>query len=194
MCSDKVIVASSLINREWLKQGRCSKASWVAPTWERDIPLSRVPFYSAVWAVGLQPTTGLSCSGLSSKGWFRLCVAGGREWSSVRWSRPRTMMGGTPVALPLYGIQFPIRAIRFSCAQLRWNVRCKHSSYFCILFENTRPYYNKIGFPIKCFGYRKVKTRHVYLWRGLTRYLWFQRILKTLIVQLSVFSHAGFPD
>ena len=49
-------------------------------------------------------------------------------------------------------------------------------------------------FDKKCFGYRKVKTRHVYLWRGITRYLWFQRVLKTLIIQLSVFSHAGFPD
>ncbi len=63
-----------------------------------------------------------------------------------------TVMGGTPVALPLYGIQTPISAIHFSCAQLCWNVRCKHSNYFCILLENPRPYYNIIGFPIKCFG------------------------------------------
>ena len=40
----KVIAASSLINREWLKQGRCSKASWVAPIGEQDLPLSRGPF------------------------------------------------------------------------------------------------------------------------------------------------------
>ena len=26
-------------------------------------------------------------------------------------------------------------------------------------------------FDKKCFSYRKVMTRHVYLWRGLTRYL-----------------------
>ena len=40
----KVIAASSLINREWLKQGRCSKASWVAPIGEQDTSLSRSPF------------------------------------------------------------------------------------------------------------------------------------------------------
>ena len=27
------------------------------------------------------------------------------------------------------------------------------------------------GFDKKCFVYRKVKIQHVYLWRGLTRYL-----------------------
>ena len=149
----KVIVTSSLINREWLKQGRCSKASWVAPTESKIDPCLEVPFLFirlSVWLVA--PTTGLSCSGLSSKGWFRLCVAGERAYSSVRWSRPRTVTGGTPVALPLYGIQTPISAVRISCAQLCWNVRCKHFSYFCILFENPRPYYNTIGFPIKCFS------------------------------------------
>ena len=121
--------------------------------WEQDRSLSRGPFSFirlSVWLV--VPTTGLSCSGLSSKGWFRLCVAGERAYSSVRWSRPRTVTGGTPVALPLYGIQTPISAVRISCAQLCWNVRCKHFSYFCILLENPRPYYNITGFPIKCFS------------------------------------------
>ena len=42
-------------------------------------------------------------------------------------------------------------------------------------------YFNK-----KCFSYRKVKTRHVYLWRGLTRCFVFQRTFETLIIQLSV--------
>ena len=45
LCSLKVIAASSLINREWLKQGRCSKARWVMPKQDKDIPLSRCPFY-----------------------------------------------------------------------------------------------------------------------------------------------------
>ena len=30
---------------------------------------------------------------------------------------------------------------------------------------------------IKCFSYRKVKTRHVYLWRGLTRCFCFKGFL-----------------
>ena len=34
----------SLINREWLKQGRCSKVRWVMPKQDKDIPLSRCPF------------------------------------------------------------------------------------------------------------------------------------------------------
>ena len=44
MCPIKVIAASSLINREWLKQGRCSKVRWVMPKQDKDIPLSRCPF------------------------------------------------------------------------------------------------------------------------------------------------------
>ena len=73
----KVIAASSLINREWLKQGRCSKASWVAPTGERDTSLSRCPFlFRLCGQLDLQPTAGWSCSGLFSKEWSRSCVAG----------------------------------------------------------------------------------------------------------------------
>ena len=40
----KVIVTSSLINREWLKHGRCNKVRWVMPKQDKDIPLSRCPF------------------------------------------------------------------------------------------------------------------------------------------------------
>ena len=150
-CPIKVIVTSSLINRKWRKQGRCSKASWVAPTGEQDLLLSRGPFIFRLCGSWWRPICGWSCSELFSKERVRLCVAGEWEYSSVRWSRPRTVTGGTPVALPLYGIQNPISAVRISCAQLCWNVRCKHSSYFCILFENPRHYYNIIGFPIKCW-------------------------------------------
>ena len=75
----KVIAASSLINREWLKQGRCSKVRWVMPKQDKVYPCLDVPFYSAVCAVGLQPTAGLSCSELFSKEWFRPCVVGGRK-------------------------------------------------------------------------------------------------------------------
>ena len=42
----------------------------------------------------------------------------------------------------------------------------------------------------KCFGYRKVKTRHVYLWRGLTRCFCFQKDFWNFNNQWSViFSH-----
>ena len=40
----KVIVASSLINQEWLKQGRCSKARWVMPKQDKIFPCLDVPF------------------------------------------------------------------------------------------------------------------------------------------------------
>ena len=65
-------------------------------------------------------------------------------------------MGGTPVALPLYGIQFPISDNGLDCithfvaSMLEFNnVTISAISY---LFENPRPYYNTIEFPIKCFG------------------------------------------
>ena len=51
VCPIKVIVASSLINREWLKQGRCSKAKWVRPKYDEIYPCLEVPLYSAVWVV-----------------------------------------------------------------------------------------------------------------------------------------------
>ena len=76
----KVIAASSLINREWLKQGRCSKASWVAPTGERDRSLSRSPFIFGCVGSWLQTTAALSCSELFSKEWVRPCVAGELGW------------------------------------------------------------------------------------------------------------------
>ena len=46
------------------------------PKQDKDIPLSRCPLFSAVWAVGHDNCRGLSCSGLFSKEWFRPCVAG----------------------------------------------------------------------------------------------------------------------
>ena len=41
----KVIAASSLINREWLKQGRCSKVRWVMPKQDKIFPCLDIPFY-----------------------------------------------------------------------------------------------------------------------------------------------------
>ena len=57
-------------------QGICSKASWVAPTGEKDLPLSRGPFIFGCVAVGDGQSAGWSCSELFSKEWFRPCVAG----------------------------------------------------------------------------------------------------------------------
>ena len=82
--------------------------------WEQDRSLSRGPFSFirlSVWLVA--PTTGLSCSELSSKGWFRLCVAGERAYSSVLWSRPRTVTGGTPVPSHSLEIHSPYVPVRF---------------------------------------------------------------------------------
>ena len=110
----KVIAASSLINREWLKQGRCSKASWVALTGEQDWSLSRGPFlFGLVGSWNCAPIAGLSCSELFSKEWVRPCVAGEWEYSSVRWSRPRTVTGGTPVALSLMETHSSYETLRF---------------------------------------------------------------------------------
>ena len=153
MCSIKVIAASSLINREWLKHGRCSKASWVAPTWEWDLPRSRGPFIFGCVGGWLQQLPGLSCSGLFSKEWFRPCVAGERAYSSVLWSRPGTVTGGTPVAQPLMEIHSPYEpCTSFVCithfVASSWNLMNVTISAIFYLLENPRHYYNITGFPI----------------------------------------------
>ena len=137
----KVIVTSSLNNRKWLKQGRCSKASWVAPTWEWDLPLSRSPLlFIRLCGQLLATTAGLSCSELSSKGWVRPCVVGDREWSSVRWSRPRTVMGGTPSPAN-YGNPFLLSALTvlivlptFVAGTMEFN-ECNNFGYFLFTWK-----------------------------------------------------------
>ena len=87
------------------------------------------------------------------------------------------MTGGTPVALLLYGIQFPISAVRFDCAQLLLKREMQAFQLDSILLSIDTIIISE-NFNKNCFSYRKVKTRHVYLWRGLTRCFCFQRILK----------------
>ena len=162
MCSLKVIVASSLINREWLKQGRCSKAKWVMPKQDEMNPCLE-SLYNRLCGRLLATTVGLSCSKLFSKEWFRLCVVGDLWWILGTVIQAMYCDGRYPSSPAIVGNPFSLRdpTVLFvlpTFVASSWNLMNVTISVIFYLLENPRPYYNITEFPIKCFGQRKVKT------------------------------------
>ena len=79
----------------------------------------------------------------------------------------------------------PTRLYGFDCAQLLLKREIQAFQLDSILLSIDTIIISE-DFDKKCFSYRKVKGRHVYLWRGLRRCFCFQKNFGTLIINLSV--------
>ena len=179
-------------------QGICSKASWVAPTGGWGHPCLDVPFHFGLVVRLLIPTVGWSHSGLSSKWLSRSCVAGERctprygDLGPVLWQVvPQCLVISWKSILPTSLVRVLFVLPTFVASS--WNlIMYQFRLFYKYLYID--PIIISEDFYKNCFSYRKVKTRHVYLWRGLTRCFCFQRIFETLKINWVWFSHAGIPD
>ena len=156
-------------------QGLCSKARWVAPKQVRP-SLRRCPFYFGLVGGCWSQSRGNLTRDYPVRGSPGLVLQGsGRtprygDLGPVLWQV-------VPQCLVIsWKSIFPTRPYGFDCAQLLVKREMQAFQLDAILLS-IDTIITSDGFDKK-IGYRKVKTRHVYLWHGLTRCFFFQRILK----------------
>ncbi len=186
-CSIKVIVASSLINREMTKTGRVVWLCGSYPlgyiiTWSRenkymDSDPSVVPFVCFRKVRLLIPTVGGDIFGTLRYS----------EWPAIAWPEWQVVLvhssvfylemhwsGGSP--LPSH-VENPFSNKRRTVLIVPNYAGTWDASIPAILICtcNLDTIIISLDFDIKWFGYRKEKPVRVYVRRGLTRCLWFEK-------------------